>query len=280
MIHWFPGHMHKAIKEIKKQLPQTDLIIEIRDARAPSVSENDTLHALVQHKQVITVFTHTDQADPTTTQAWLHAYQGQAMAINTTQPKTFKNKLIQLAQKKLPNRGTMIKPIRALVIGLPNTGKSSLINALAARKAAKTGNEPAVTKQQQRIEITKAFFLWDTPGIMTPSPKNEACGMILGVLGTIRDTALDYLPVAYFMLDWFKQHQPNKLKRHIPNLDFNASDETMLEQVRQALGAPTLAHGAEKMIQQIRKGQWGKISFEHPDNPLTEQGVLTDGQTD
>ncbi|RUS70072.1 hypothetical protein EGW08_022164, partial [Elysia chlorotica] len=200
MLHWFPGHMHKATKEFRRKMPQIDIAIEVVDARLPDSSSNHVLENIVGDKPIIKILSKSDLACPNTTKLWLQHYKGSAIAIDTLHDKNVIMKIIDLAQKKLPNRGTVLKPIRAIIFGIPNVGKSTLINKLAGRKIAKTGNEPAVTKLQQRIDIKKGFIIYDTPGIMFPSPKNELSGLRIGAIGSIRDTAMEYQTVAEYMI--------------------------------------------------------------------------------
>ncbi|WP_035722604.1 GTPase, partial [Francisella philomiragia] len=160
MLHWFPGHMHKATKEFRKKMPSTDIAIEIVDARIPDSSSNHVLEDIVGDKPIIRILSKSDLADPLITKQWLDFYKGSAIAVNTLEDKNIVKRILDLAQKKCPSRGTVLKPTRAIIFGLPNVGKSTMINKLAGRKVAKTGNEPAVTKLQQRIDISKNFMIF------------------------------------------------------------------------------------------------------------------------
>ncbi|GGF95140.1 MULTISPECIES: ribosome biogenesis GTPase YlqF [Cysteiniphilum] len=271
MIHWFPGHMHKATKELLKLMPQIDIAIEVVDARAPEASANPVLHEAAKSKPIIKILSKSDLADPKVTKQWLQFYNGKAIALDIARDKKSAQKIIQLCKKQLPNRGTLLKPIRAVIFGIPNVGKSTLINSLAKRKIAQTGNEPAVTKRQQKIEIEKHFYLNDTPGIMFPSPKDEGCGFKLAAIGSIRDTAMDYPTTAYFMLQLLKQDYSGVLNSRYKITEDSEDLEQMLIEVGKTLGQQHMHHIAEKLIQDFRQGRIGKITLETPENYLKFQ---------
>ncbi|WP_119343621.1 ribosome biogenesis GTPase YlqF [Facilibium subflavum] len=265
MLHWFPGHMHKATKELKKIMPQIDVVIEVVDARAPEATSNPVLHEISVGKPVIKILSKKDLADPDITNQWLEVYQSKALAFDTLHDKKHLQKIIQLCKKHTPGRGSILKPIRSVVFGIPNVGKSTLINALAKRKIAKTGNEPAVTKKQQKIEIERHFYLNDTPGIMFPSPKDEACGYKLGAIGSIRDTAMDYPSVAYFLLEYLQVHYKSLLTKRY-NIDTDLDLDQMIKAIGQSIGQQNFHTISEKIVQDFRHGRMGRISLETPGN--------------
>lgn len=168
-IQWFPGHMHKARKEIAEVMPQVDLVIEVLDARIPYSSENPMVTSLRGNRPCIKLLNKSDLADPEITQRWidyLEQEQGvKAMAITTLQAAQVR-KVPELCRKLVPSRDKIEKDIRTMIMGIPNVGKSTIINTLAGRVIAKTGNEPAVTKTQQRINLKNGIVLSDTPGIL------------------------------------------------------------------------------------------------------------------
>ncbi|AIT08569.1 GTP-binding protein [Candidatus Francisella endociliophora] len=266
MLHWFPGHMHKATKEFRKKMPSIDIAIEIVDARIPDSSSNHVLEEIVGDKPIIKILSKNDLADPKTTKEWLNYYQGSAIAVNTLQDKNIVKKIIELAQKKCPNRGTVLKPIRAIIFGLPNVGKSTMINKLAGRKVAKTGNEPAVTKLQQRIDISKNFMIFDTPGIMFPSPKSEASGFRIASIGSIRDTAMDYEGTACYLLNFLKEkNTKNFLTRYSFITQKDLLEKHPQEIIKDISGAKTnfnIKQAAKNIVHDFRAGHFGKLSLE------------------
>ncbi|AJC49139.1 ribosome biogenesis GTPase YlqF [Allofrancisella guangzhouensis] len=273
MLHWFPGHMHKATKEFRKKIPAIDIAIEIVDARIPDSSSNHILEQIVGDKPIIKILSKNDLADPNITKLWLDYYKGNAIAVNTLTDKNIVKKILDLAQKRLPNRGTVLKPIRAIIFGLPNVGKSTMINKLAGRKVAKTGNEPAVTKLQQRIDIHKGFVIFDTPGIMFPSPKSEASGFRIASIGSIRDTAMDYEGTACFLINFLLKNNPKLFlcRYEITNIDQKHPQEILKEIANTSLN---IEQAAKNIVHDYRNGYLGKISLEDPETITLEKKQL------
>ncbi len=277
MLHWFPGHMHKATQEFRKKMPSIDIAIEIVDARIPDSSSNYVLHNIVGDKPIIKILSKADLADNKITQQWLDHYKGSAIAVNTLADKTLAKKIITLTQKKLPNRGTVLKPIRAIIFGIPNVGKSTMINKLAGRKIAKTGNEPAVTKLQQRIDIQKGFTIYDTPGIMFPSPKSEASGFRIAAIGSIRDTAMDYKGTANYLISSLMRSNPNSLVKR-----YGLSSTKIKEQIPQEIlkdiaglkNKHNTTQAAQKVVHDFRSGIFGKISLEETQTIIDDHLAL------
>ncbi|AHB98531.1 ribosome biogenesis GTPase YlqF [Francisella orientalis] len=284
MLHWFPGHMHKATKEFRKKMPSTDIAIEIVDARIPDSSSNNVLEDIVCDKPIIRILSKSDLADPQITKQWLDFYKGSAIAVNTLQDKNIVKRILVLAQKKCPSRGTVLKPTRAIIFGLPNVGKSTMINKLAGRKVAKTGNEPAVTKLQQRIDISKNFMIFDTPGIMFPSPKSEASGFRVASIGSIRDTAMDYEGTAYYLIDFLKQkNTKNFLSRYnfITEQDFlEKHHQEIIKDISATKTNYNVKQAATNIIHDFRAGHFGKISLEDPQTIQQEKEQLIINQNE
>lgn len=171
MIQWFPGHMHKARKEIEEAIPKVDVIIEVLDARIPFSSENPMISSLRGEKPVVKVLNKRDLADPEMTEMWiahLEKEQGVKAIAITTENIAEVNQIMELCRKLAPGREAMGKNIRTMIMGIPNVGKSTIINVIAGRTIAVTGNQPAVTRQQQRINLQNGIVLSDTPGILWP----------------------------------------------------------------------------------------------------------------
>ena len=268
MIHWFPGHMHKEMKSLKRTFPNFDIAIEVVDSRAPSTTINPVLHQIANKIPVIKVLSKKDLADPLITKEWLTFYKGKAIAINIHCPRAFSNTLfrlcIKLYHKSYQRRFNILKPINLVVIGLPNVGKSTLVNVLANRKITETGNEPAVTKRQQKIEVNKGFYLYDTPGIMFPSPRFDSCGYKLAIVGTIKDTAMDYISATSFLIEYMKKFYPFFLKKLFKTDDLDVSNDILLERISQYTGKKNIHNVSENIIHNFRRGRIGRISLERP----------------
>ena len=193
MIQWFPGHMHKASKEFGKILPQVDLVIEVLDARLPGSSSNPMLARLRRDKPCLKLLNKSDLADPHGIALWVEELERDER-IKTLVCSSADNAiggLPELCRGLVPRRDNRSPMIYAMIAGIPNVGKSTLINRLAARRIAKTGNEAALTRMQQRIEISAELTLIDTPGMLWPNIENENSGYRLAATGAICDTALD-----------------------------------------------------------------------------------------
>ena len=274
LIQWYPGHMHKASKEIKQALPNIDLLIEILDARIPFSSQNPMLNQLRDDKPTIRVLSKTDLADPQLTQLWqshLEQEQGvKTLAVTTQQPDKIKQ-IIDLCSKMLPERTEANKVIRTMIMGIPNVGKSTIINVLAGRTIAKTGNEPAVTKMQQRINLKNNIVLSDTPGVLWPNVENRNSGYRLAVTGAIKDTAFQHDDIALFALEYLLKTYPDAMQTRF-QLDSMPADATGLLQAigkkRGCLKAGNqvdMDKAAKIFLTELRAGTIGQISLETPE---------------
>jgi ribosome biogenesis GTPase A len=272
-IQWYPGHMHKARKEIEEAMPQVDLVIEVLDARIPYSSENPMVSQLRGDKPCIKLLNKSDLADPEVTAQWieyLEREQGvQASAITSLQPGMVRS-IPDLCRKLVPHRDIMEKDIRTMIMGIPNVGKSTIINTLAGRTIAKTGNEPAVTRRQQRINLRNGIVLSDTPGILWPKVDNEASSYRLAVTGAIKDTAMEYEDVAMFAAGYFLKAYPGEICERYKLQSLPASDIELLEAISRSRGA--LRPGArvdyhkvsELLLHEYRSGKIGLLSLETP----------------
>ncbi|MBP8029072.1 MAG: ribosome biogenesis GTPase YlqF, partial [Giesbergeria sp.] len=170
-IQWFPGHMHLTRKAIGERVKDIDVVIEVLDARLPGSSANPLLAELTGHKPTLKVLNKQDMADPERTPLWLDWYNAQpgvrALPLDASDTAPTR-KLIEGCHQLSPNRGGMAKPMRVLICGVPNVGKSTLINTMSNKRQAKTGDEAGITKLEQRITLADDFYLWDTPGMLWP----------------------------------------------------------------------------------------------------------------
>lgn len=209
LIQWFPGHMAKARREIEENLKFIDVVLELVDARVPLSSQNPMLQETIAHKPKLFVLMKADLADPVETERWLTYFKQQginAMAVNVHDNRMI-TQLIDavtaiglIQQERLIKKGMVKRPIRALIVGIPNVGKSTLINRLANKKIAKIGDRPGITRQKQWIKVRGKFELLDTPGMLWPKFADETIGMKLAAIGTIKAELVPLQDVAAFLL--------------------------------------------------------------------------------
>lgn len=280
-INWFPGHMHKARKEIKNVMPQMDLIIEVVDARIPFSSENPLVPSLRGDTPLIKVLNKRDLADPAVTEqwlAWLERERGVRAVTLTHNQRQEALSILKLAEEMTPGHDRQKSALRVMILGIPNVGKSTLINTLAGRPAAKTGNEPAVTRAQQAIKLPDNILLYDTPGFLWPKLSPLQCGYRLAVTGAIRSAVLDFEDVALFEADYLIAHYPELVVNRY-GLDETPVDGLALMDAiavkRRFLGrggVPDLHKVSEVLLNELRAGTLGRISLETPD--MVEQELV------
>ncbi len=272
IIQWFPGHMHKAGKEIKKRLPEIDVVIEILDARIPYSSQNPLLMEFAAHKPSIKVLNKADLADDKVIEQWqAHLEKNEnikTIALTTKQPDKVKT-ILDLCRKLKPDKSEH-QIITAMIMGIPNVGKSTIINILAERIVAKTGNEPAVTKGQQRIKITDDITFFDTPGMLWPRISHENWALRLAITGAIKETAMSHEDIAFYLIGYLSKNYPETLK-HRFQIDSLAEDEySILEQIGAKRGCLKsrnmldLHKVSSIVIHEYRSGQLGGICLELP----------------
>ncbi|MBE0508278.1 MAG: ribosome biogenesis GTPase YlqF [Marinospirillum sp.] len=271
-INWYPGHMHKARREIKNALPEIDVVIEMLDARLPFSSSNPVLGKLAQHKPTLKLLSKSDLADPDITAQWIAYFEQQAntraLPIVTTDNKT----LIPIARtcQQLGSQVRESRSVRALVMGIPNVGKSTLINSLAGKKIAKVGNEPAVTRRQQKIQVGDRLQVIDTPGVLWPRIENIESSFRLAASGAIRDTAMDYEAVGFWAAGSLLSRYPDALVARYKLKALPEDAEALLREIASRRGGLKTGgvvdfhRAAEVLLHDLRGGQLGRISLETP----------------
>lgn len=276
-IQWFPGHMHKARVQIKETLPKVQLVIEILDARIPYSSENPMLAELRGEKPCLKLLNKSDLADPIRTAEWqeyLEKQQGvSARAVTANQPAQIR-RLADVCKQMLPERAAAGKAITAMIVGIPNVGKSTLINKLAGKSVAKTGNEPAITRQQQQVRIGDALYLLDTPGVLWPNVSNAQSGYRLAATGAVRDTAMDYADVGYFAAEYMLAHYPAPMveRYSLDELEeMPANNAELIEAIGRKRGCLNkrnivdIDRASRIFLNELRTGMLGPVTFETPE---------------
>ncbi|WP_033078623.1 ribosome biogenesis GTPase YlqF [Thalassotalea sp. ND16A] len=273
-INWFPGHMHKAQKEIKEIIHQIDVVIEVCDARLPFSSENPMITSIRGDKPLIKILNKSDLADASLTKVWIDYLQSQhnvkAIALTTEEPGGAKN-IAELIKKLVSNKNEEGKQINAMIMGIPNVGKSTLINTLVGKSKAKVGNEPAVTKAQQRIRLEEGVYLYDTPGMLWPKIANENSGYRLAVSGGIKDTAFDHEEIACFAAEYLLTAYPELLKLRYKIDELPEQEVEFLEELGRKRGCVKSGghvdfhKASEILVNEIRDKTLGNITFETPE---------------
>ena len=277
-IQWYPGHMHKARKKIKESMPLIDMVIEVLDARIPYSSENPLVDQLRGDRPCITLLNKSDLADPVVTTAWKQYYERErgvkAIAI-VAEKKGEAKGLIQtishLAKTMLVDRNLEAKPARVMIMGIPNVGKSTLMNGLLGRTLAKVGNEPAVTKIQHSTRLANGVLLYDTPGMLWPKVEDEDSGYRLAISGAIKSTAMDFEDVALYAAGYFLEYYPELIMARYKLKELPKDDIGLLEEIGRRRGALRaggridLHKASELLINEFRNGTLGRITLETPE---------------
>ncbi len=271
-INWYPGHMVTARKDIRARLPEVDLLIEVLDARIPASSANPLVPELRGDKPLIQILNKADLADPTVTEAWLEVNRErgvQALAHHHGDP-SLPTRVRALAAEIVAASRTRARPMLAMILGIPNVGKSTVINTLAGRNIARTANKPGVTTLQQRIIVGANLELLDTPGFLWPKLSPPERGYRLGVLGAITDRVLDLEDLAWFAVRELTRDHPGTLQRYY-QLDPAVADEAaVLEGIGRRAGhlrkggIVDVQKAAERLLFDLRSGLLGRISLESP----------------
>jgi ribosome biogenesis GTPase A len=285
-IQWFPGHMAKARREITEKLKMIDVVFELVDARIPLASRNPMIDEILGEKPRIVLLNKADLADPKATAAWQSFFTERgipSLAINSQDGKGIKKieplakELVKEKFDKMRAKG-IVKPraVRALIVGIPNVGKSTIINRMAGKNIAVTGDKPGVTKKQQWIKAGQTLELLDTPGILWPKFEDEAIGLKLAVTGAIKETLFDFTEVVLFAVKYLKEHYKERLieRYRLSELPEEAMD--LFEEIGKKRGCIVtggdvdLEKTAEIVLRDLRSEKLGRLSFELPDPSTIE----------
>lgn len=289
-INWFPGHMRKALNDTKALLPQVDMVIETCDARIPFASRNPELSQIIGKKPRLIVLNKADLADPAKTSQWIEALRKEntsAVAVEATNRKGLDKvvsesvKLCKDVLERAEAKGRTGRPVRAMVVGVPNTGKSTLINVLAGRKAAVTGNKPGVTRDPKWIKTSGRLELMDMPGVLWPKIQSHRMGVCLSAAGSVKDEVNDLVAVAYDTMKMLNDLYPDLMEARygidlsefeVTADEFGYSDkdyELFLEMAKKrgcimSGGRIDEDRFAKLLLDDFRTGRIGRISLEIP----------------
>lgn len=314
-IAWYPGHMYKANKELAKLIQQTDVVIEVLDARMPAASANPLLHKtrLRHHKPCVHILNKADLADPQRTKAWIQYFNrqpGSAALANGKENLLSTNLILGVCQRLVDEQALMPKrkqndnadqdietvvpethvpepdmpendgsepgrqrKFTAIIVGIPNVGKSTLMNQIAGRKLAKTGNEPAVTKSQQRIRLNEQWYLFDTPGVLWPRLEDQAAAYRLAAAGAIRNTAIVFEDVAMEAAEFLLRDFPHALQQRYGITSLPATAEDFMSELatrracRSKSGHVDWHRVSEILLHDFREGRLGRLTLETPPQP-------------
>ena len=275
-IHWFPGHMNKALKEIEEKIKIIDVVIELFDARAPLSSINPQLENIIKNKKRLVILTKPDLADPNETKKWeielLKKYDS-LLICNLTDGNVTNlivKAVAKLGQEKWAKdkaKGMKPQPLKTMILGIPNVGKSSLINRFAKRKAAGVQNKPGYTRGEQWIKVSNEFVLLDTPGILPMNYDDKKKAVNLALIGSIREDILPNHELVHSLLVYLKNNYPNSLKERF-SIDNITSDIEILEsicEVRKILtstGEKDTVRAESLLLKEFKEGKLGRITLE------------------
>jgi len=272
-LQWYPGHMMKARRELAALMPSQDVVIEVLDARLPGASSNPLITELRKSKPCIKVLTKSDLADPAATRAWIEYFETEpgvvAFAATTDRPQATRQRIATQCHGLARHRGPG-KSVRALIAGVPNVGKSTLINILMDRKVAKVADIPAVTKEQQTVTLKGGMRLTDSPGLMWPKIESEARAFRLAMAGSMPDSAIDYLPIGMFGARLLLERYGSLVAaRYHLTVEPSSAEELLAEIGRRrgglGKGATVDMHkAAEIFVRDFRAGVMGPITLELP----------------
>ena len=271
-IQWFPGHMSKARRQVQENIKFVDFVTILVDARLPLSSQNPMLTKIVGDKPKLLILNKADLADPQIVKEWQAYFQGQGiktLLINAKEQATVK-KLTEAAKSlmadklaRLREKGIKKETLRTMIIGIPNAGKSTLMNRLAGKKIAVVGNKPGVTKGQQWLKSNKDLEILDTPGILWPKFEDQLVGLKLALTGAIKDNLLPMDEVTIFGLNYFKENYPERLQERFQGLDLRQEAPEMIMDLTQKLGfRDDYDRFYSLFVKEVRDGKLGRYTLD------------------
>ena len=279
-IQWFPGHMSKARRQVQENLKHVDFVTILVDARLPLSSQNPMLTKIVGDKPKLLILNKSDLADSNRTKEWRTYFEKQGvktLAINSKEQSTVKlvtdaaKSLMSEKIQRLRERGIQKETLRTMIIGIPNAGKSTLMNRLAGKKIAVVGNKPGVTKGQQWLKSNKDLEILDTPGLLWPKCEDELVGLKLALTGAIKDQLLPMDEVTIFGLNYFKTYYPERLEERFKGIDLEEEAPEIIMEMTQKLGfREDYDRFYSLFVKDVRDGKLGRYT-------LDIVGVDTDG---
>ena len=278
---WYPGHMTKARRMMQENIKLIDLVIELVDARIPISSRNPDIDELGKGKSRIILLNKSDLADPVWNKKWVEYFSNQGMGVLEINSRTgmgiksIQGLVQEVCKEKIERdrkRGIVNRPVRAMVVGIPNVGKSTFINSFAGKACAKTGNKPGVTKGKQWIRLNKSVELLDTPGILWPKFEDQEVGMRLAYIGSIKDDILNIEELALGLIGYLQEFYPAAIRERY-NVEEELKSLDILTAVAKARGC--LKKGEELdyekasrlLLEEFRSGKLGKVTLEFPKGP-------------
>lgn len=276
-IQWFPGHMTKAKREMQEKLNMVDMVIELRDARIPSASKNPMIEELCQNKSRLIVLSKKDKADAAATKLWCSALQNETTRVvaldilkeNITARIVEESRLLMQAKiERMKRRGIRPRAIRAMVVGVPNVGKSTFINRISKKKVAVTGDRPGVTRALQWSKVNQNLELLDTPGVLWPKFEDETVGVLLAITGAIRDEILPLEEIAAWAMRYLIANHKEALQQRY-DIAVCEDPYIMLERIAEKRGFMRKGEMDEKrtieaFLRELRDDKLGRITWEMP----------------
>jgi len=295
-IQWFPGHMAKTRRILTENLKLVDVVIELLDARIPYSSKNPEIDRILQNKPRVVALNKSDLADEKISKEWSSWYNSQGYAnifidsLKGTGVKELKRKMQELMKDKIERdrqKGRIFRPIRTMIVGIPNVGKSSLINRLAGKSIAVTGDRPGVTRGKQWINVNNEIQLLDTPGILWPKFDDKRVGLNLAITGAIKDDILDIQELASVLLEILSVDYPQYIKERykLDTLEGKKGYELLEEAGRKrgclvSGGQVDLTRISSIILDELRGGKIGRITLEKPGEDINRDGEEDDIKTD